>query len=70
VRYSVRYECADKNWIVTDSANADQVMSVHMSKTDAYRQAYAEQARWRKFDPVAKHLARIRKVISQTLVVG
>ena len=70
MRYSVRYECADKNWIVTDSDNADQVMSVHMSKTDAYRQAYAEQERWRKFDPVAKHLVRIRKVISQTLVVG
>ncbi len=52
------------------SANADQVMSVHMSKTDAYRQAYAEQERSRKFDPVAKHLVRIRKVISQTLVVG
>jgi len=42
MRYSVRYECADKNWIVTDSANAGQVMGVHISKTDAYRHAYAE----------------------------
>jgi len=70
MRYSVRYECANKNWVVTDSANAGQVMGVHMSKTGAYRHAYAEQERWRKFDPVAKHLARIRKVMPQTLVVG
>ena len=70
MRYSVRYKCADKNWVVTDSTNAEQIIGVHQNKTSAYRQAFAEQERWRKFDPVAKNLARIRKVRPQTLVVG
>ena len=70
MRYSVRYQYADKNWVVTDSSNAEKLVGVHQSKTGAYRQAYAEQERWRKYDPVAEHLARIRKVMPQTLVVG
>ncbi len=70
MRYSVHFETSDRNWVVTDQANANQVMGVHVTKSDAYRHAFAEQERWRKFDPVAKHLARIRKMMPQSLVVG
>lgn len=70
MRYSVRYQCNDKQWQVTDSANADQVMGVHGTKSDAYKHAFAAQERWRKYDPVARHMARIRKIMPRTLVVS
>jgi len=70
MRYSVHYETGDGNWVVTDVANAHQVMGVHSSKAGAYKQAFSEQERWRKYDPVAKHLARIRKMMPRSLVVS
>ncbi len=70
VRYSVRYECSNKNWVVTDGSEGDQVVSTHRLKASAYRQAYAAQERWQRAKPVANYTARIRKVIPQTLVVG
>ena len=70
MRYSVHYECVEKNWVVTDAANCHQVLGIHDTKSDAYKQAHAEQERWRKFDPVAKHLARVRRMLPRTLVVN
>lgn len=70
MRYSVHFETTDRNWVVKDVANAHQVMGVHITKAKAYRQAIAAQERWRKYDPVAKHLARIRKMMPSSLVVG
>ena len=70
MRYSVHYETADGRWVVRDVANAQQVMGVHASKADAYRQAFAEQERWHKYDPVAKHLERVRQMMPQSLVVS
>ena len=58
MRYSVHYEGAEKNWVVTDAANCHQVMGIHNTKSEAYKHAFAEQERWRKYDPAAKYLAR------------
>ena len=69
MRYSVQFETGDRHWVVKDVANADQVMGVHITKAEAYRQAIAEQELWRKYDPVAKHLARVRRIMPNTLVV-
>ena len=69
MRYSVHYEGADKNWVVTDAANSHQVMGIHGTKSEAYKHAFAEQERWRKLDPSANHLARIRTMLPRTLVV-
>lgn len=69
MRYSVHYEGADKNWVVTDAANCHQVMGIHGTKSEAYKHAFAEQERWRKHDPAANHLARIRTMLPRTLVV-
>lgn len=70
MRYSVRYEGNAKKWSVIDTAIANQVVGTHVSKSEAYHQAIVEQERWRKYDPVAKHLSRLRKVLPRTLVVG
>ena len=70
MRYSVHYETNDRNWVVTDLSNAHKVMGVHASKADAYRQAFAEQERWRKCDPVAKNLERIRQMMPRSLVIS
>ena len=70
MRYSVKYQNQDRNWVVADTANAQQIMGIHPTKAAAYRQAFAEQERWRKFDPTAKHLSRVRRMLPQTLVVG
>lgn len=58
MRYSVRYQPRHKNWAVVDTAVAGQVMGVHSTKADAYKHAFAEQERWRRLDPVARHLSR------------
>ena len=70
MRYSVKFENQDRNWIVADTANAHQIMGVHPTKALAYKQAFAEQERWRKYDPVARHIAKLRQVLPQSLVVG
>ena len=70
MRYSVHYETKDRSWVVKDVANAHQVMGVHTSKANAYKQAFAEQERWRKYDPVAKHLERIRQMMPRSLVIS
>ena len=70
MRYSVHYETSDRNWVVTDVSNSHQVMGVHASKADAYRQAFAEQERSRKSDPVANNLERIRQMMPRSLVIS
>ena len=70
MRYSVHYHTNDRNWVVTDVSNSYQVMGVHASKADAYRQAFAEQERWRKYDPVANNLERIRQMLPRSLVIS
>ena len=70
MRYSVHYQTNDRTWVVTDVSNSYQVMGVHESKADAYRQAFAEQERWRKYDPVANNLEQIRQVMARSLVIS
>ena len=70
MRYSVRYESKNKNWVVTDGAEDGQVIGTHMLKANAYRHAFAEQERWRDLEPRESYATQIRKVIPQTLVVG
>ena len=70
MRYSVHYETSDRNWVVTDVSNSHQVMGVHASKADAYRQAFAEQERWRKYDPFANNVDRIRQMMPRSLVIS
>lgn len=60
MRFSVKYQSWTKNWAVVDNGIAQQVVGVHDSKAEAYRQAFAEQERWRKFDPVAVEMTRSR----------
>lgn len=60
MRFSVKYQSWTKNWAVVDNDVAQQVVGVHDSKAEAYRQASAEQERWRKFDPVAVEMTRSR----------
>ena len=60
MRFSVKYQSWTKNWAVVDNGVAQQVVSVHDSKAEAYKQASAEQGRWRKFDPVAVEMTRSR----------
>ena len=70
MRYSVHYQTDERNWVVTDVSNSHQVMGVHASKADAYRQAFAEQERSRKSDPVANNLERIRQMMPRSLVIS
>ena len=70
MRYSVHYQANDRNWVVTDLSNSYQVMGVHASKADAYSQAFAEQERWRKCDPVINNLERIRQMMPRSLVIS
>ena len=70
MRYSVHYQANDRNWVVTDLSNSHQVMGVHASKADSYSQAFAEQERWRKHDPVANNLERIRQMMPRSLVIS
>ena len=60
MRFSVKYQSWTKNWAVVDNSVAQQVVGVHDSKAEAYKQASAEQGRWRQFDPVAVEMTRSR----------
>jgi len=70
MRYSVNYETNDRRWVVKDVANAHQVMGIHGSKSDAYKQAFYEQERWSKTDPVAMHIERVRQMMPRSLVIS
>ena len=70
MRYSVSYDCTNKNWLVSDGSEDGRVVGTHMLKANAYRHAYAEQERWRGVEPAENYSTQIRKVIPQTLVVG
>ena len=60
MRFSVKYQSWTKNWAVVDNGAAQQVIGVHDSKAQAYKQAFAEQERRREFDPVAAEMTRSR----------
>ena len=60
MRYAVRFQPDDRRWAVIDTVVASQIVGIHGSETQAYKQAFAEQERWRKFDPLAQHLGRLR----------
>ncbi len=60
MRFSVKYQSWTKMWAVVDNGVAQQVVGVHDSKAAAYKQAFAEQERWRNFDPVAVEMTRSR----------
>jgi len=70
MRYSVKYECTNKNWVVMDSSDHELVISTHRSKAAAYRRAFSEQERLRSMQPTANYVDQMRKAIPQTLVVG
>ncbi len=65
MRYCVRYRVEEKNWVVADTANENQVLGVHATKAEAY--AHALQAQ--PLDHDADHLKRIRETMSRTLVI-
>ena len=69
LRYSVRYQCNNKNWVVTDSAANEEIVGTHQTKASAYRHAYAEQERWQKIEPVTSYPEKIREILPQSLVV-
>jgi hypothetical protein len=70
MRYSVRYDCRNKNWLVSDGAEDKRIIGTHTLKANAYRHAFTEQERWQDLEPKASYATRIREVIPQTLVVG
>ena len=70
MRYSVKYECSDKTWVVINNSEDETIISTHSSKAAAYRRAFSEQERSRGVRPVANYVDRMRKAIPQTLVVG
>lgn len=69
MRYSVRYQCKTKNWVVTDDAAEEEVVGIHQTKASAYRHAYAEQERWQKIEPTTNYPEKIRGIMPQSLVV-
>ena len=70
MRYSVRYDCKNKIWLVSDGAEDGRVIGTHTLKASAYRHAFSEQERWRDLESTASYATQIRKAIPQTLVVG
>jgi hypothetical protein len=69
MRYSIRYNCGDKSWIVADGPTKKHILGVHHSKASAYKQAITEHQSLRELDPIQNYLAKIRKIIPQTLVL-
>jgi len=65
MRYCVRYRVEEKNWVVADTANENQVLGVHATKAEAY--AHALQAQ--PLDHDVDYLKRARESMSRTLVV-
>ena len=41
MRYCVRYRVIEKNWVVADAGNDNQILGVHATKAEAYAQALA-----------------------------
>ena len=69
MRYCVRYRTQDKRWVVADTGTGNQVLGVHATKADAYRQAHALQEHWCAGDAEADHLQRVREEMPRTLVI-
>jgi len=67
MRYCVRYRVEEKNWVVADTANDNQVLGVYATKAEAYAHALKAQQNWS--DPEADHLKRVRETMRHTLVV-
>jgi hypothetical protein len=65
MRYCVRYRVEEKNWVVADTANENQVLGVHATKAEAYAHALKAQP----LDHDAEHLKRARESMARTLVV-
>ena len=70
MRYSVKYKCSSKVWVVMDNSEKELIISSHKSKAAAYRRAFYEQERLRSLQPTADYVERMRKAIPRTLVVG
>ena len=68
MRYCVRYRVEEKNWVVADIANENQVLGVHATKAEAYAHALQAQQNWAS-DPEADHLRRVRETMPRTLVI-
>ncbi len=51
MRYKVQFETVLRQWVVVDTAIADQMMGVHASKAAACEQAAVEEDRWVHYDP-------------------
>ena len=68
MRYCVRYRVEEKNWVVADTANENQVLGVHATKAEAYAHALQAHQNWPQ-DHELDHLKRARDSVSRTLVV-
>lgn len=68
MRYCVRYRVEEKNWVVADTANENQVLGVHTTKAEAYAHALQAQQNW-PVEPEADRLKRVRETMSRTLVI-
>jgi hypothetical protein len=68
MRYCVRYRVEEKNWVVADTANENQVLGVHATKAEAYAHALKAQQNWPR-DQEGDHLKRVRETMARTLVV-
>ena len=68
MRYCVRYQAQDRRWAVADTGAGHQVLSVHATKSEAYRQALSLQETGAPDDPEAEHLKRVRAEMPHTLV--
>ena len=68
MRYCVRYRVEEKNWVVADTANENQVLGIHATKAEAYAHALEAQ-QTRAQDPEAEHLKRVRETMPRSLVI-
>ena len=68
MRYCVRYRTQDKHWLVADTGIGNEVLGVHKTKAEAYRQAMSLQEHWCTSDAEAEHLRRVREEMPRTLV--
>jgi hypothetical protein len=69
MRYCVRYRTQDKHWVVADTGTRNQVLGVHETKSEAYRQALTLHEHGSTGDPEAEHLKRVRAEMPRTLVI-
>jgi len=67
MRYCVRYRVEEKNWVVADVGNDNQIVGVHATKSAAYAQALAAQQGGSSY-PEADYFKRVRDAMPRTLV--